>query len=297
MRKPTDTDSMELLLDTICNIFGGIILMAILVVLQTQVSVNKISAATENQTASIEYRRLIFDITELSKEIESLKHNNEKISTQIEAYSTPASKLMFTRQKDFVRAIKQAKLKLQKIKEDKRKLQKEISKIDLKLKYTASKLIKFKHQYKNLSEQITSRKKIPKRKIRLPHQTGGIRHSGKYFIIKDNKFYTLDNIYWSRTESYESGDCIVTPNLVIGIDVKPNPEKGLMATESNFRDVLSDTSPFSVSIVFYVYGNSESFATFQRFKNYILKKGYEYSVSAYSPSKGLTLVPGTPRAE
>jgi len=52
-RRNTTEDSLELLLDTMCNMFGGIILMALLVVLQTQMTAKSVQAHQKQESPDI----------------------------------------------------------------------------------------------------------------------------------------------------------------------------------------------------------------------------------------------------
>ena len=59
LRRKTPPDSLYLLLDTLCNAFGGIILLAVLVVLLTSKEKTQSSKAADSQ--EMLQRRLTFD--------------------------------------------------------------------------------------------------------------------------------------------------------------------------------------------------------------------------------------------
>ena len=63
-RSASPTDSLELLLDTISNVFGAIILMAILVVISAQSTVIRIPKKTSPSV--VEQRQLKFDEARLA---------------------------------------------------------------------------------------------------------------------------------------------------------------------------------------------------------------------------------------
>jgi len=55
--KPTDDSSLELLLDTICNTFGGIVLISILVALLMQTETDAISEQARNEISNTDIVR------------------------------------------------------------------------------------------------------------------------------------------------------------------------------------------------------------------------------------------------
>ena len=99
-------DSLELLLDTINNVFGAIILMAILVVIQattTAVRIPKQDPDAEKRALS--GKELEFEVKRLTHELAGLKQDLAKIPKP--PGSTNAATLL-ERKKAFTAAIKKA---------------------------------------------------------------------------------------------------------------------------------------------------------------------------------------------
>jgi hypothetical protein len=77
-RNKSESDSLDLLLDTICNIFGGMILMTILIVLQGSEARQRISQSSENQVENnVQVRRLLLENNNMTSELQQLKKQRD----------------------------------------------------------------------------------------------------------------------------------------------------------------------------------------------------------------------------
>lgn len=72
-RKEADSDSLELLLDTICNIFGGIIFIAMLVSILTSYTSSAIKAAASEQSDRLQQIRATAQAQELQQQVDALR--------------------------------------------------------------------------------------------------------------------------------------------------------------------------------------------------------------------------------
>jgi hypothetical protein len=91
LRRKTPPDSLYLLLDTLCNAFGGIILLAVLVVLLT--SKEKSQSATKSDSQEMLQRRLVLAQTNLKQSLQlsaslHTKANDDRWKQQIALLST-----------------------------------------------------------------------------------------------------------------------------------------------------------------------------------------------------------------
>jgi len=91
LRRKTPPDSLYLLLDTLCNAFGGIILLAVLVVLLTSKEKTQSSKAADSQ--EMLQRRLAIAQTDLQKSQQlaaslKAKANDERFKQQVGLLST-----------------------------------------------------------------------------------------------------------------------------------------------------------------------------------------------------------------
>jgi hypothetical protein len=74
-RRVQPADSLELLLDTLCNTFGGVLFIAMLVVVLLQVSGGRTSSRTGRPAHAAELLELASELEILSREVESLRQH------------------------------------------------------------------------------------------------------------------------------------------------------------------------------------------------------------------------------
>jgi len=297
----SDEDSLELLLDTICNVFGGIILMAILVVLQTQGSIEKMAAMVASPDTPLEIEQLTFEIERIDKQLADLRKQRQDLDKRFRESASPDTAILLDRREEFVKAIQEAEQRIDKLSKDERKarellalqvpqeseLSREVEAVRRKLEATVKR-----------REQQTDASTIT---ARLPQQHQSRTSGQRIYIVSGNKAYSLDKLY-SAVGQYASGDCLVTPKSSLGaLFVEPKSGGGTKVPEdprqaAAFRDLLKRDSADTHLISFFVRANSESFAAFQVVRTVTVAEGYEYSVGPFDGS-GVTLFSGSPPAE
>lgn len=101
-RKPAPTDSLELLLDTICNTFGGILFIAILVVLLLQMTPGSSQESDQTPVTGIPVATAesqIQEISMLEREIERQQENLKASSELVESMVTKKLKELLEEKK------------------------------------------------------------------------------------------------------------------------------------------------------------------------------------------------------
>lgn len=72
-RRPSDVESMDLLLDTICNAFGGVVFIALLVVILVSMSSQQSGAQMPTRAAATEFVELQNEHRKLQRQLEQLQ--------------------------------------------------------------------------------------------------------------------------------------------------------------------------------------------------------------------------------
>jgi len=297
------TDSFDLLLDCICNVFGGIMLMAILVVLQIQTSADQMPPPKpEVLNGVLLARQLDFERKRLEQNMKSLLRERAIVERKYLRSVSPTMQRLLDATDEHNEAIQRAQKEIDALHEEMTKDQKVLTKVELQLREIEETIKDRAEEKKDLEKQAGKLSKRVPRNVRLPHQRGGISGDQVNIVVKGGKFYRLEGIdYFSGP--YRSGGCIVTPILsLMAVRIEPDPLAGYAVPGkgdgvASVRRLLAETSPATHSISFWVCGDSLSFESFQTLKNLILERGYEYSVSAYDPKEGLVLGRGIPDAE
>ena len=294
-------DSLELLLDTVCNVFGGIILMTILVVLQTQGGLEKVAALAQSPDTPLEVERLAFEIERIDRQLTDLQKQRQEFDKRFRESASPDTAILLDRREEFVKAIQEAEQRINKLSKDERKarellslqvpqeseLSREVEAVRRKLETT----VKRREQQVDAST-ITAR---------LPQQHQSRASRQRIYLISGKKAYSLD-MFQAAVGQYASGDCLVTPRSSLGaLFVEPKSGGGTKVPEdprqaAAFRDLLKRDSADTRFISFFVRADSESFAAFQVVRTVTVAEGYEYSVGPFDGS-GVTLSSGRPPEE
>ena len=293
LRRKTPPDSLYLLLDTLCNAFGGIILLAVLVVLLTSKEKTQSSKAADSQ--EMLQRRLAIAQTDLQKSQQlaaslQAKANDERLKQQVELLST---------RKDLQDAIQQSRETVAQNSKDldtasavdpSERLKflnaqlaaAEAHKLDAKNSLAAAdeNTKRLKQRLADLERQVTTKLDELQRPLRLPkeHETG---KRVIYIIARYGHIYLCRNFDLSRNET----DINWTTTLT-GETAEPRRGQGIDPTGStagliNFFKNMSDDS---VYVAFCVY--EDSFPAFIRAKQLASDCGLAYGWEPFQISDG-----------
>ena len=291
------SDSLELLLDTICNIFGGIILMAILIVIQTQVTAGRLPQPTaQDDERALQSRKILFECDRLQQKINDMEKQKEHLTNSYQSSTTPITAQILEGRRKFSEAIKKAIDEEKRIRDELNQARQILGKSDLSTQEIESKCDAIRKEIDKMKQQLENVKGEPSKQIRLPHHHHVIRNGYRYYVIKGNRACFLDKVRYGS--AFKSGHCRVNPMGNIfsqSARITPIENEGYPVHENSepteFIKSLDRYGPSTHSVTFFVYGDSESFATFQKLKHTILEKGYLYHVSAYEPDEGLIVSP------
>jgi len=301
----SESDSTELMLDAICNVFGGIILMAILVVIQTQTAAGLVDfASKETARLKLEDRKLEHQIGRRKKEL-GAKTTDKKRLEGIRGHD------------DAVAALEKLNAEIENQKKKNAKLQKEYD--DLVRKYAtmdkggdtvpdgpdlAKEIAEREKRIKDLEKELAERKKPepvrgrePKRK---PAPAGiEVRH----YVVKGFRAYRMGRLTGSDIlagKPFQAGECRVAGSIGSGgitIKIRPITTAGVDVPSDGsaptaFLKTLADSTPQSHMVQFLVYGDSSSFAAFRILRDAVdrpapgEKQGFFYDVVTERPKSG-----------
>jgi hypothetical protein len=293
LRRKTPPDSLYLLLDTLCNAFGGIILLAVLVVLLTSKEKTQSSKAADSQ--EILQRRLAIAQTDLQKSQQlavslKAKANDERFKQQVALLST---------RKDLQDAIQQTRdtdaqnskdLDTANAVDPSERLKflnaqlaaAQAHKLEAKNSLAAAEenTNRLKQRLADMERQVTAKLDELQKPLRLPkeHETG---KRVIYIIVRYGHIYLCRNYDLSRNET----DIDWTTTLT-GETAEPRRGMGIDPTGStagliNFFKNMSDDS---VYVAFCVY--EDSFPAFIRAKQLASDCGLAYGWEPFQISDG-----------
>ena len=281
-REDDEGGSLDMLLDTLCNTFGGIILIALLLAL----SVNKKSVELYDKLVKTDDNQsdLIREREQLRNSLVDLKDENIEILEDLEddAYSKREE---IEEIKDNLDDLNSDSSSLEKLAQlEKEKLQdmldveSTIEEERLTMEEELSRLEAiFEHQ--ELSKEL---KKKPYRKVSLPQQKN-TRKKPLPVIVAHGKMYPMISINIGSVEKNEDG-LLWNQTPDDRFQVKVDPEKGVDPMNDDALDLFLSSvrdAPRSVRQDFFlnlfVYSDSENFAIFNKIRDEAVLRKLDYN--------------------
>jgi hypothetical protein len=293
LRRQRPNDSLYLLLDTLCNAFGGIILLAVLVVLLT--SKEKSQSATSSDTQEMLQRRVAIAQADLQQALQlqtllQTKANDERWKTQVS--------LLATRQQiqDEIKAIRELAAQTAKEldasastvpAERMKNLNAQLATAQTRKLEAQNSLAASKENAKRLNTRLVSLEKQAadlvsesQRQLRLPkeHETS---KRVIYIIARYKKIYLCRNFDLSRNETDIEWTSTLTSEIA-----EPKKDKGIdpVVNAAGLRTYFRNQSGSSVYVAFCVF--EDSFPAFIRAKQLATETGLAYGWDPFQLSDG-----------
>ncbi|MBF0468852.1 MAG: hypothetical protein HQK61_08210 [Desulfamplus sp.] len=263
--KDDDSGSFELLLDTMCNTFGGIVFIALLLSLLSQ------SAEINNLSSISDHSGTNYSGSNLSLK-DDLNNNTDSDSSI----------------KELLKKVEQVKSDIS-AKERKNQLENQI-KIDQRRSASTQESIKsLEKEVVRLKQEIASSQKPRQRELRLP-RLHKIEKSPVFIAIRQGRFYTITDVSYSIADllsgswgnsgrGYDASDNFIREyNNVIYIEPLAGKGQTIRKGSENMGKILqaiSNINPQKEFVTFAVY--PDSFSEFNYVKNIFIDRGFDYN--------------------
>lgn len=296
LRRQRPSDSLDMLLDTMCNTFGGIILLAVLVTLLTSRERHS-SSTTASDTQEMLQRRLAMAQANLEKSLQlqgslQFKANDERWKRQLS--------LLATRQRiqDEIKAIHELAAQSTKELEVTASTDPSERMKNLLAQLTAAQRRKLEAQNSlaasdenaarlharltSLQKQATDLVNDSQRQLRLPkeHETG---KSVIYMIARYGRIYPCRNLDLSRNETDIEWSSTMSNEIA---EPKQAQGKGIdsVVNAVKLKYYFTNLSANSVYVAFCVF--EDSFPAFIRAKQLATESGLSYGWDPFQFSDG-----------
>jgi hypothetical protein len=303
-RPQIPSDSLDLLLDTICNAFGGIVLIALLAALlanevrvteethrlkewSTEMLERRLERARNDLQAAIQYQQgLLAKLMDPGlKERAGLVGERDRLREESQSWdsvlTTAQQKLSESRAA--IQQIPQERLR--QLSEENRKLQRELAGEQNTLETARQNADRLRTRHADLLAQVKKVKQTRTRQLRLPKENPQLKHPVDVIIRYDQLFFVYD----FTLRAFGRNTAALSFEPLTGGDTKVLPLQGRgLAWESTRTEAILRRLPREdCYIVCWVYG--DSFRTFNFFKEMLVNAGYEYGWSPMSRGGYLTL--------
>ena len=297
-RRATKQDSLELLLDTICNTFGGVLFIAILVVMLLQqpedgatpppitvpperideLSQQMIELTTEQTRLKANRESQIAIVDSLSTdEVRSLIEHRHELAVQDSELRAKANELL----------VQNAKLAAR-VESDRAKNAKVTRDLEVALKEKQQSLTALENDRKNR----TTEARMP---VQLP--PGARQEIG--FVLRYGRLYV-----WHRYDQFHNRQGLNTDDFVIageedgGVVTLPKPTRGILldgsaSSQESIRRLMRQFDPKTCYLVPIV--RPDSFAAFSHFRDLALELGFNYRLMPVEADTQVFDSGGTPK--
>jgi len=200
-RSSNHSDSLDLLLDTICNLFGLIILITIIIAILAQLSGDEAIEKLQEQSNGI---------NELSNELESIKKYKSELENQIQVIQTPELMSAIVTASKAKRMLARAKAELE---SRKMLLEKETNLISDEQKLIQTMKDQeplLRDQIEMLESELKRSKELKDIQLRTPKRRELAEHMPVQVILKKNRVYIInDTTGWSDSANPKAERCRV----------------------------------------------------------------------------------------
>ncbi|MEI7836311.1 MAG: hypothetical protein WCK05_07845 [Planctomycetota bacterium] len=286
-----ESDSSDLMLDTICNVFGSIILMSILIVLQTQAGAARVTAAAEEAaTAALDAREVQSRTRQIESQMLGLRQRKEAVEKRFSQVVSPHTGELLKRREAFLRGTADAERQLKAATEDAERVRKESDKIRTAAQDQDRELQDRAEEIEKLKIRLELARKITKAEVRLPLQHDSSAPRQVIYVVEG------DRVYEFRTQCDQErllgleGERI-TPKANFGYRLADPRGLSLYVTS------LASEDPRTCFLTIFVCGTTASFECFQVARREAVSRGFECGYIPYDPKEGLIVGRGRPPVE
>lgn len=279
-RSAAKQDSLELLLDTICNTFGGVLFIAILVVMLLQQTGQGVSAPPPPTISPERLQEMSQRLTELTAELTRLDANRESQVAIVDSFASEEIRNLIQRRSELVTQIaslqvKASELLAQNAKRASRVEEERAENAKVKQDLEGALLEKQQTQtaLENDRKNRTTEARLPV--LRPP---GARQEIG--LVLRYGRLYL-----WHRYDQFHNKQGLNTDDFVVigeeggGILTTPKPTGGILldGTESSKEAIRRLLTQFDSRTCYLVpIVRPDSYSAFSQFRDVALELGFNY---------------------
>ena len=285
-------DSSEMLLDTVCNVFGAVILMTILVVIHTQTSVARIPPSAESVEQTIAIRKLRFRIDQLNRELASLADYEQLLRDEYDRNVTPTTDLVMQRRVEFVEALADVQDRITQARaglgeQTQQRTQHEQDTDDV-AEETAEVEQAIAEWVRRLADRQREVRPIASR-LPVSHQSPAGEQLA--YVIAGDRAYLMDDAAHCRREFIDYVRMRIEPIDGAGWAIEAG------GSNQQFLQSLATGRPETHYVTFFTGIGDQSFEAVRVLRELAANRGFDFGYALYDLEEGLIVMPGKPNVE
>ena len=278
-RRAAPADSLELLLDTICNTFGGVLFIAILVSLLLRLSGNENAASPEDVVSPEELETLADEWSVASAELASLRRMRASQNELMAHFAPEKTRALVGQRNAFDAAGDRLNEQVEQQRLENAQASIRIEQARQEIVAAEKALDLEKQKQARLDEEIEQNRQARTREVRMPvvHAAGIKQEFG--IIVRYGRMYL-----WHKYDQFGNRQGLNTDEFVVveegtdQITTTPNPTAGIPldseTADARIRARLAQFRPRSSYPVIVL--RPDSFGQFAALRNTLVAMGFEY---------------------
>ena len=280
-RRSAKQDSLELLLDTICNTFGGVLFIAILVVLLLQQTGAGPAAptSTSKTLSAVEMVDLTNRFEELTSELTRLRENHESQHAVVQTFATTEIRELLAERVEVTQKQNELQQEVDQLLINRAELAVKVEELTRENEAIPGQLQDARAREQQLSAKLDELMQSNSQELRLPvlevsHRPviGMIMKYGRLYLWNLSNSVTREGLNHEHFVAVgtEKKDVLITiPHPLRGVELDESPQ-----CRDNVRKLLAHISPKTFDLAIVV--RPDSFHEFRYLRDTIVDLGFKY---------------------
>lgn len=281
-RRSSNQDSLELLLDTICNTFGGVLFIAILVVLLLQ-QTGKAPASAQPASirlSAVEMQTLTARIASVADELDRLRQNRDSQDALVRSFAPEEVKELLTTRSELTRQQESLESEIDRLLASNTRLAAQIENIEVENDDVRERHERARTRLITAKTRLEEDRKSRTREIRMPVVRDSGAKSEIALILRYGRLYVLHQYekYGGR-RGLNTDDFVVVAEKSDRLVVHPNPIAGVpledtQASREAIRNALRRFNAKEDYLAIVV--RPDSYGAFQYLRDQAIELNFEY---------------------
>ncbi|MEI8018445.1 MAG: hypothetical protein WCH39_09595 [Schlesneria sp.] len=280
-RHAAKQDSLELLLDTICNTFGGVLFIAILVVLLLQqTGTGPASAPVVIPVSDLEMQSLMSRMEEVTDELTRMRQNRDSQDAIVQTFAPDAVQQLLAVRSDTTTRQESVQAEVDQLLASNVVLVKQVEGLAIENDSVREQLDQARARLRAVQSRIEEERRSRVEEVRLPVVRTAMGKQEIGLVLRYGRLY----VWHKYGRGYErlglnTDDFVVVSKERDGLVTRPNPLAGVSLDESlesqeKIRRVLRRFDP--QSCYFAIIARPDSYSVFRRLRDRVIELGFEY---------------------
>jgi hypothetical protein len=272
-------DSLELLLDTICNTFGGIVFIALLIVLLLQQTAVVTQEPTD-EVSPAELERLASELEVVDAELASLRTARDDLAKRAEEFAPDDVRALMRNRNRLTAETDLLRSDADKLAQENAVAVADLTQEEMALNSSLAAVEKTQKAVEELREELDRVRKSFAKEIRNPLVRESTTFRSLDIIVRYGRMYVWHNYDREGNElGLNTRDFVVTGEESGALVTHPDPTRGIPLKDdpASAAAILDQLKPFPSSRFYItVVVRSDSFRQFAGLRDVLIGSGYEY---------------------